>query len=100
MAVSGVLPTLPEVNHSTTSTNNTTPPSQQPNTCPDSVSKHLSERDWRVRELVESEKDYVSDLGKCFTCVFSLHSQEIHLESKQATKLALICPPPLNPCTD
>ncbi len=31
----------------------------------DSSSKHLEQRDWRVRELIDSENDYVSDLGQC-----------------------------------
>jgi hypothetical protein len=31
----------------------------------DTVSKHIDQRDWRVRELIESENDYVHDLGQC-----------------------------------
>ena len=42
----------------------------------DSVSKHLDQRQWRVRELIDSENDYVADLGQCCQYIHFMKSSK------------------------
>ena len=55
----------------------------------DSISKHLEQRDWRVRELIESENDYVSDLGQCCQYI------EFMRETKEEENPEIPMPPDL-----
>ena len=51
--------------------------------------KHMEQREYRVRELIESENDYVSDLGQCCQYI------EFMRETKEEENPEIPMPPDL-----
>ena len=43
---------------------------------PDLAARSLEQREWRVHELVESEKDYVSDLAQCCQYIYYMRQSK------------------------